>query len=76
MIMHIQYHEDPLLEHLADNVPSRPVRRDVDPLNAFLRTLTVEPKLPACTKGKRRIITFLPFLVGLIIRQQIVATHM
>ena len=25
-------------------------------------TLTVEPKLPACTKGKRRIITCLPFL--------------
>ena len=35
--MHIQYHEDPLLEHLADIVPSRPVRRDADPLNAFLQ---------------------------------------
>ena len=37
MIMHIQYHEDPLLAHLAENVRSRPVGRDADPLNAFLQ---------------------------------------
>ena len=35
--MRIQYREDPLLEYLAEIVPSRPVRRDTDALNAFLQ---------------------------------------
>ena len=38
MIMRVQYHEDPLLAHLAEHVPSRPVRRDADPFNAFLQS--------------------------------------
>ena len=44
--MHVQYHEEPLLTLLANTVPAREARQDMDPLDAFLQRRPFPGSLP------------------------------
>ena len=46
MITHVEYHEEPLLAHLASIVPARVASQETDPLNAFLQRRPFQGSLP------------------------------